>query len=178
MKQFIIALLDKDSAKTIESHTRHLQRKIKPRRRTSFYGVVIGIVDDANPKEIEEILNEILVKDRYFKIDVLGNITYDKNLKTIGIDVNNFGYIRSLSRNINSVLELKGFNVKYEVVENPQLVLYNGGNTRILDSIDNIFSNKKYDTIFKVNRLQVWKNFNFRKDSILSNVDLKNPNII
>ena len=178
MKQYIIALLDKDSAKTIESLTRHLQRKIKPRRRTSFYGVVIGIVDDANPKEIDIILNEILAKDRYFKIDILGNITYDKNLKVIGLDINNFGYIRSLSRNINSTLKLKGYNIKYEVVEDPQLVLYNGGNTKVLDSIDNIFLNKKYIDKFKVDRLQVWKNFNFRKDSILSNIDLKNPNII
>lgn len=178
MKQYIIALLDKDSARTIETLTRHLQRKIKPRKRTSFYGVVIGIVEDSNPKDLEIVLKDLLDKVRYFKLDIKGNVIYDKNLKTIGIDVNNFGYIKSLSRNINTVLDLKGFNIKYEQVENPQLILYNGGNTKVLNTINNIFAGKEYNDIFRVDRLQVWKNFNFRKDSIVSNINLDNPNII
>lgn len=71
---------------------------------------------------------------RLFKIDVQGQLSYDEKLKTIGLEVMNFGYVKSLSRNFNTMLSLHGFKVReeseVEEKESVQLVLYNGGITK------------------------------------------------
>jgi len=181
MKYYLVALLDKESGKIIESSTRNLIKKIKPKKKTSFYGVVLETIEDPDLTKLEEIINEISKPVRYFKIDVQGNLTFDENSKTIGLEVSNFGYVKSLSRNFNTMLRLHGFAVReeeeIESKDTVQLVLYNGGITKDLSSFQNVLK-KNAGSKFKVDRFQLWKNFNFRKDSVVTTIPLKDPNII
>lgn len=181
MKYYLVALLDKESGKVIESSTRNLIKKIKPKKKTSFYGVVLETIEDPDLAKLEEIINEITKPIKYFKIDVLGNLSFDDNTNTIGLEVSNFGYVKSLSRNFNTMLGLHGFTVrKEEEIESKdmvQLVLYNGGITKDLSSFQDVLK-KSAGSKFKVDRFQLWKNFNFRKDSVVTTIPLKDPNVI
>lgn len=181
MKYYLVALLDKESGKIIENSTRNLIKKIKPKKKTSFYGVVMEAVEDPDIVKLEELVRDISKSVRLFKLDILGNLTYDDEFKTIGIDVVNFGYIKRLSRSFNSKLGLHGFKVRDEELiekkENVQLVLYNGGITKELESFQNILK-RNQNSIFKVDRFEIWKNFNFKKDSVVATIPLVDPNII
>jgi hypothetical protein len=180
MKYYLVALLDKDSGKAIENSTRNLIKKIKPKKKTSFFGVVLEVIEDPDMTKLETLIKDISKPVRRFKIDVEGTLSYDDEFKTIGLDVVNFGYIKRLSRNFNSLLTLHGFKVREEsVVENQekvQLILFNGGVTKDLETYPNVLRNK--DTIFRIDRFQLWKNFNFKKDSVVVNFPLVDPNII
>lgn len=181
MKYYLVALLDKDSGKTIENTTRNLVKKIKPKKKTSFYGVVLESIEDPDLIKLEEIIRDISKPVRRFKINVLGKLTFDDTFKTIGIDVENFGYIKRLSRHFNSLLSLHGFKVREEeAILNPetvQLILYNGGITKDLENFQNILA-RNPEARFKIDRFQIWKNFNFKKDSVVANIPLVDPNII
>lgn len=181
MKYYLVALLDKDSGKTIENSTRNLVKRIKPKKRTSFYGVVLETIEDPDIVKLEEIIQDLSKPIRRFKINVFGQLSYDEKLKTIGLNVENFGYIKRLSRHFNSILSLHGFKVRdEEEILNPQtvqLILYNGGITKDLHTIQDVL--RRYpDAKFKVDRFQIWKNFNFKKDSVITNIPLVDPNII
>ncbi|HCW73726.1 MAG TPA: hypothetical protein DHM90_07960 [Clostridiaceae bacterium] len=181
MKYYLVALLDKDSGKTIENSTRGLIKKIKPKKKTSFYGIVLETIEDPDLTKLEEIIRDISRPIRLFKIDVQGKLSFDEDYKTIGLDVLNFGYVKRLSRNFNTMLGLHGFKVREEEAveskETVQLILYNGGVTKDLDQFQNVLR-KKTDNHFKVDRFQLWKNFNFKKDSVVATIPLKDPNII
>jgi hypothetical protein len=181
MKYYLVALLDKESGKTIENSTRNLIKKIKPKKKTSFYGIVLETIEDPDLSKLEDIIRDISKPVRLFKIDVQGKLTFDEELKTIGLDVHNFGYVKRLSRNFNTMLGLHGFAVSdpdaLEARESVQLILYNGGITKDLDTFQNVLR-KNTDSRFKVDRFQIWKNFNFKKDSVVATIPLKDPNII
>ncbi len=181
MKYYLVALLDKESGKNIENSTRNLVKKIKPKKKTSFYGIVLETIEDPDLIKLEEIVREISKPVRRFKINVLGKLSFDDDYKTIGLDVENFGYVKRLSRHFNSTLSLHGFKVRDEdAVLNPetvQLILYNGGITKDIEEIQNVLRRNE-DTRFKIDRFQIWKNFNFKKDSVLINIPLVDPNII
>jgi hypothetical protein len=181
MKYYLVALLDKESGKIIESSTRNLIKKIKPKKKTSFYGVVLEAIEDPDLAKLEEIITEISKPIKFFKIDVQGNLSFDESTKTIGLEVSNFGYIKSLSRNFNTMLGLHGFSVReeeeIESKDTVQLVLYNGGITKDLSSFQNVLK-RSAGSKFKVDRFQLWKNFNFRKDSVVTTLPLKDPNVI
>ncbi|MBO1265618.1 hypothetical protein J3A84_11285 [Proteiniclasticum sp. SCR006] len=181
MKYYLVALLDKESGKVIESSTRNLIKKIKPKKKTSFYGVVLETIEDPDLTKLEDIITDISRPIRYFKIDVQGNLSFDESTRTIGLDVSNFGYVKSLSRNFNTMLGLHGFKVReeeeIESKDSVQLVLFNGGITKDLASFQNVLR-KNAGSKFRVDRFQLWKNFNFRKDSVVATIPLKDPNVI
>jgi hypothetical protein len=93
----------------------------------------------------------------------------------------NFGYVKSLSRNFNTMLSLHGFKVReeseVEEKESVQLVLYNGGITKDLNQHQNVLR-KNAGIRYRVDRFELWKNFNFKKDSVVATIPLKDPNII
>ncbi|NLB20931.1 MAG: hypothetical protein GX829_08970 [Clostridium sp.] len=181
MKYYLVALLDKDSGKTIENSTRNLIKRIKPKKKTSFYGVVLETIEDPDIVKLEEIIRDLSKPVRRFKINVFGKLSYDENLKTIGLNVENFGYVKRLSRHFNSTLSLHGFKVRPEEAildsETVQLILYNGGITKDLETIQDVLR-RNPEARFKVDRFQIWKNFNFKKDSVVVNIPLVDPNII
>lgn len=181
MKYYLVALLDKESGKAIENSTRHLIKKIKPKKKTAFYGIVLETIEDPDLFKLEEIIKDMAKPIRLFKIDVQGKLSYDENLKTIGLEVMNFGYVKSLSRNFNTMLSLHGFKVReeseVEEKESVQLVLYNGGITKDLNQHQNVLR-KNAGIRYRVDRFELWKNFNFKKDSVVATIPLKDPNII
>lgn len=181
MKYYLVAILDKESGKIIENSTRNLIKKIKPKKKTSFYGVVLDAVEDPDMPKFEELVREITKPVRRFKIDIVGNLSYDEEFKTIGLDVVNFGYIKRMARNFNSQLSLHGYKVRSEeTIENKetvQLILYNGGITKDLESFQSVLK-KNQGSIFKIDRFEIWKNFNFKRDSVVTTIPLVDPNII
>ena len=181
MKYYLVALLDKESGKAIENSTRNLIKKIKPKKKTAFYGVVLETIEDPDLFKLEEIIKDMSKPIRLFKIDVQGKLTFDESLKTIGLEVHNFGYVKSLSRNFNTMLSLHGFKVReekeVEEKESVQLILYNGGITKELDHFQNILR-KNAGIRYRVDRFEIWKNFNFKKDYVVATIPLKDPNIV
>lgn len=178
MKYYLVALLDRNSGKLVDNATRGLVKKIKPKRRTSFYGVVVEIIEDPDMKKLEDVVKDLAKPLRLFKIDVQPNLAMDEETKTIGLAVEHFGYIARLTRNFNTMLELHGFKVRpYAEERDIHLVLYNGGNPKELENLKANFRNPK-DLLFKVDRFEIWKNFNFKRDSVVATIPLKDPNII
>jgi len=181
MKYYLVALLDKESGKAIENATRGLVKKIKPKKKTAFYGVILETIEDPDVVKLEDTIKDMARPLRLFKIDVQGKLSYNANYRTIGLDVMNFGYVKSLSRNFNTMLSLHGFKVReekeVEEKETVQLILYNGGITKDLDTYQNVLR-KNQQTRYKVDRFEIWKNFNFKKDSVIATIPLKDPNII
>ena len=60
MKYYLVALLDKESGKAIENSTRHLIKKIKPKKKTAFYGIVLETIEDPDLFKLEEIIKDMI----------------------------------------------------------------------------------------------------------------------
>lgn len=178
MKYYLVALLDKNSGKIIENATRNLVKKLRPQKRTSFYGIIMEVIEDPDPSKLEGIVKDITHHMRLFKIDVQGNLVYDEENRTIGLEVVNFGYVKRLSRRFNTMLGLHGFKVRpEEAVDRPtQLVLYSGEKNKEIDKFENVL--KPGDKIFKIDRLELWKNLNFKKESVFATFPLSDPNVL
>jgi len=179
MKYYLVALLDRNSGKIIENATRNLVKKLRPQKKTSYYGVIMEVIEDPDPAKLEQILKDMIKPIRYFKIDVKGNLVFDEDNKTIGLEVVNFGYLKRLSRKFNTMLGLHGFKVRpEESVENTaQLVLFSGERSKELDKVEPVLKTGD-DKLFRVDRFELWKNLNFKKESVYTVFDLVDPNII
>ena len=118
-------------------------------------------------------IDKILKPYKNFKVELSSTVTLCDSNKTLNLKIEKIGYIKKLNRLIGDNLKLHGFNVKND---NADLHL----------SLANINyvnrDNKKFDTeieykpnisTLKVNRLELWKISNNRRETLIQTYPLK-----
>ncbi len=180
MRYYLVAVLDKDSNKRLDPIQRPLHKRGKNYRKSPYMAIPIDIVEDPDMKKLEKVLRDLLKPYRYFRVDITGKYTNLAEEKITGLPVTNFGYIKGLQRHLNEYLRLNGFKVTPER-ETSQDFIFSMSTDRIpkeLENAPNLFDNPENSEAFRVDRIELWKSLNAKKDSIVFSVPLKNPNII
>lgn len=110
-----------------------------------------------------------------FLVEVSSKVSICDSSKTLNLEIEDVGYIKRLNRLLSDNLQLHGFNVKgIESDKNLQLTLanisYNNkDNKRVIAPLDSRFNL----STLKVNRLELWKISNTRRETLIQTYPLK-----
>jgi len=178
MKYHLVALFDDESNKFIETTQKKLCKKYKLYKINHQFHIHIQTIINPDMDKLNKIVTDTLLPYKYFKVQIDPNFHLDKSLKTINLKINQKGYITRIIRNISDTLQLSGFNIQNNPNKNLFISLansnysmrksMNGENSPILSCKDNI----DY-TYVKVDRFELWKPINNKKEILILNYPLR-----
>ena len=173
MKYYLVALFDDVSYKNLSPIQRSLSKKYRANRNSPIPYIPLEVIENPNIDKLNTVIDKILKPYKNFKVELSSTITLCDSNKTLNLKIEKIGYIKKLNRLIGDNLKLHGFNVKND---NADLHL----------SLANINyvnrDNKKFDTeieykpnisTLKVNRLELWKISNNRRETLIQTYPLK-----
>ena len=180
MRYYLVAVLDKDSNKRFDYIQRPLHKKGKNFKKSPYMAIPIDIIEDPDLTNLESTLRALLKPYRYFHVDITGKYVNLAEEKITGLPVTNFGYIKKIQRHLNDYMRLNNFKVTEERVDEQDFIL-SMSQDRIpkeLENSVNLFDTDENRKAFLVDRVELWKTLNAKKESIVFSINLKNPNII
>ena len=180
MRYYLVVVLDKDSNKRLDYIQRPLHKKGKNFKKSPYMAIPIDVVEDPDLTNLETTLRALLKPFRYFHVDITGKYVNLADEKITGLPVTNFGYIKKIQRHLNEYMRLNNFKVTEER-EGEQDFIISMSQDRIpkeLENSANLFDQGENRKAFLVDRLELWKSLNAKKESIVFSINLKNPNII
>ncbi|WP_138206418.1 hypothetical protein [Haloimpatiens lingqiaonensis] len=178
MKYEVVALFDNNSTYHMDNILNRTCRKYKLTKNFPSAYIHLGTVWDIKIEDLDSIIHKVLKPYKKFKIQLNNNILVDENNKLISLKVENKGYITRISRNLNETLSLSGFPVKTQK-EDEELyiplanILNNKRNYFIKNNNFHPLWNSNPNYTFKINRIEVWKNSNNRRDSSIKKYELR-----
>lgn len=180
MKYYLVALFDNDSYKNIEPLQKNLSKKYKLYRNLPTLHITLEVIDNPNIDKLDEVLKKILKPYKRFKVELNDVICFGEPHKSVNLKVENGGYIKRLSRSINDTLKLHGFIVR-ENIQNWDLhVSLANSNFSSRDWKSNEYEvacstakNEGFFNMAKIDRIELWKPVNNKKDMIVKSYPLK-----
>lgn len=180
MKYFLVAVLNREGNKELEVLQRPLIKKSRNSKKAPYMAIPIDIVEDPDKDKLKTFLEELLKPFRYFHVDISGKYINLQDEKITGLPVTNFGYIKKIQRHLNEYMDLSGFKVNPERGDDKDFIL-----SMSMDKLPREFENSKdlFDSLdnkkkFLVDRIELWKSLNAKKDSIVFSIPLKNPSVL
>ncbi|MDU2123852.1 MAG: hypothetical protein E7E64_15140 [Clostridium celatum] len=173
MKYYLVALFDDVSYKNLSPIQRSLSKKYRANRNSPIPYIPLEVIENPNIDKLNTVVDKILKPYKNFKVELSSTVTLCDSNKTLNLKIEKIGYIKKIDRLLNDNLKLHGFNVKSD-------------NTDLHLSLANINyinrDNKKLDTeieykpsisTLKVNRLELWKISNNRRETLIQTYPLK-----
>ena len=173
MKYYLVALFDDVSYKNLSPIQRSLSKKYRSNRNSPIPYIPLEVIENPNIDKLNTVMDKILKPYKNFKVELSSTVTLCDSNKTLNLKIEKIGYIRKLDRLIGDNLKMYGFNVKND-------------NNDLHLSLANINytnrDNKKFDTeieykpsisTLKVNRLELWKISNNRRETLIQTYPLK-----
>ena len=173
MKYYLLALFDDVSYKNLSPIQRSLSKKYRSNRNSPIPYIPLEVIENPNIDKLNTVMDKILKPYKNFKVELSSTVTLCDSNKTLNLKIEKIGYIKKLDRLIGDNLKMYGFNVKND-------------NNDLHLSLANINytnrDNKKFDTeieykpsisTLKVNRLELWKISNNRRETLIQTYPLK-----
>ena len=173
MKYYLVALFDDVSYKNLSPIQRSLSKKYRANRNSPIPYIPLEVIENPNIDKLNTVIDNILKPYKNFKVELSSTVTLCDSNKTLNLKIEKIGYIKKLDRLIGDNLKMYGFNVKND-------------NSDLHLSLANINyinrDNKKFDTeieykpsilTLKVNRLELWKISNNRRETLIQTYPLK-----
>ena len=173
MKYYLVALFDDESYKNLSPIQRNLSKKYRANRNSPIPYIPLEILENPNIDKLNTVMDKILKPYKNFKVELSSTVTLCDSNKTLNLKIEKIGYIKKLDRLIADNLKMHGFNVKNDT-NDLHLSLAN------INYINK--DNKKFDTeieykpsisTLKVNRIELWKISNNRRETLIQTYPLK-----
>lgn len=175
MKYYLVALFDDESYKNLSPIQRNLSKKYRANRNSPIPYIPLEVLENPNVDKLNTVIDKIIKPYKHFKVEVSSKVSICDSNKTLNLKIEDVGYIKRLNRLLSDNLQLHGFNVKgIESEEVLQLTLaninYNNrDNKKVISPIDSKFN----ISTLKVNRLELWKISNTRRETLIQTYPLK-----
>lgn len=175
MKYYLVALFDDESYKNLNPIQRNLSKKYRANRNSPIPYIPLEVLENPNVDKLNTVIDKIIKPYKHFKVEVSSKVSICDSNKTLNLKIEDVGYIKRLNRLLSDNLQLHGFNVKgIESEEALQLTLaninYNNrDNKKVISPIDSKFN----ISTLKVNRLELWKISNTRRETLIQTYPLK-----
>lgn len=175
MKYYLVALFDDESYKNLSPVQRNLSKKYRANRNSPIPYIPLEVLENPNVDKLNVVIDKIIKPYKHFKIEVSSKVSICDSNKTLNLKIEDVGYIKRLNRLLSDNLQLHGFNVKgIETDENLQLTLANVNynnkdNKKVINQLDSRFNL----STLKVNRLELWKISNSRRETLIQTYPLK-----
>lgn len=179
MKYYIVALFDEDSYQIITPVQRNLSKKFRANRNSPIPYIPLEVLDNPNTEKLNMVIEKILKPYKYFKVELCDNVSVSESTKTLNLKIEDKGYIKRLSRLLADTLKLYGFVTRGsedELAISLANMNYVPKDTQKNDTecaIDMLNKDGKKNTL-KVNRIELWKISNNKKETVLKTFNLKN----
>ena len=175
MKYYLVALFDDESYKNLSPVQRNLSKKYRANRNSPIPYIPLEVLENPNVDKLNVVIDKIIKPYKHFKVEVSSKVSICDSNKTLNLKIEDVGYIKRFNRLLSDNLQLHGFNVKgIETDENLQLTLANVNynnkdNKRVINPLDSRFNL----STLKVNRLELWKISNTRRETLIQTYPLK-----
>ena len=174
MKYYVVALFDDESYKALGPLQRNLSKKFKANRNSPIPYIPLEIIENPNIDKLSIVINKIIKPFKNFKVGISNRVAIIDSNKTLNLKIDDSGYIKRLDRVFSDVLKLHGFNI---ISKNTDMLLTLANMNYMIN--DNKKSNFDIDQKFKlvtlkVNRIELWKISNNRRETLIQRYPLKN----
>ncbi|WMJ80147.1 2'-5' RNA ligase [Clostridium sp. MB40-C1] len=179
MKYYLVALFDDKSNAFLQTTQQQVCRKYKLYRTNHKFHIPIQTVIDPDMDKYDKVILDTLHPYKNFKVQFSPNISLDNFGKNIGLRVEKKGYMIRIARKVTETLSLSGFNVKPDYETNFSISLANSNyniRKQFSDESAIALNNKQLDLNYdfaKVNRLELWKPINNRKEVLIKSYPLR-----
>lgn len=175
MKYYLVALFDDESYKSLNPVQRNLSKKYRANRNSPIPYIPLEIVENPNVDKLNSVIGKLIKPYKNFKVELATKVSVCDSHKTLNLKIEDRGYIKRLNRIISDYLQLHGFNIKNLSDEDLHLSLANiNYNNRDNKKFDNDSEVKTNFSTLKVNRLELWKISNNRRETLIQTYPLKN----
>lgn len=173
MKYYLVALFDDVSYRNLSPIQRNLSKKYRANRNSPIPYIPLEVIENPNIDKLNTVMDKILKPYKNFKVELSSTVTLCDSNKTLNLKIEKIGYIKKLDRLIADNLKMYGFNIKSDS-DDLHLSL---ANINYLNK-----DNKKFDSeiefksnisTVKVNRLELWKISNNRRETLIQTYPLK-----
>lgn len=175
MKYYLVALFDDESYKNLSPVQRNLSKRFRATRNSPIPYIPLEVVENPNMDKLNSVIDKIIKPYKHFKVELSKKVSISDSNKTINVKVEDIGYIKRLNRLFSDNLALHGFNVKN--INSTEDLYLSIANVNYINK-----DNKKNDTdlefksklsTLKVNRLELWKISNNRRETLIQTYPLK-----
>jgi len=179
MKYYLVAILDEGYTNEILDIQKNISKKYKLYKNSSNFYIPLGSVSNIEIEKLDELVTKILHPYKKFKVGIDNNLMLSDDLSTLNLKVEDKGYINRISRTLMDTLSLHGFQVKDFTTTsfNIPLVSANHNLRKAFSNsgltIDNSKNKEDFFKFVKINKIEVWKQLNNKKDSVIKSYNLK-----
>ncbi|MGL5150667.1 MAG: hypothetical protein ACRC7N_08875 [Clostridium sp.] len=180
MKYYIVALFDSESYENFNQIQRNLSRKYRGQRHSPSPYIALEVLDNPNVDKLNTVIEKIIKPYRKFKVELSEDVSFSESLKTLNLKIEDKGYIKKISRSLSSMLTLHGFNVK-DLSSSDELAI-SLANLNYLPKDSkrnnqelkcNFVNGPKGKLTLKVEKIELWKMSNNKKETPIKTYELK-----
>lgn len=179
MKYYLVALFDDRSNALLQKTQDNICKKCKVHKNNHKFHILIQTVIDPDMEKYNKIILDTLHPYKNFKVQFSNNLSIDNSGKLLGLKAEKKGYMIRIARKLTETVYLNGFNVKPDFEKNFSISMVNSNyslkkyfnNESAMDL--NINSLDSTYNFAKVNRLELWKPINNRKEVLIKSYPLR-----
>lgn len=183
MIYYLVGLFDTESYKYVASLQKTLCEKYNLYNSDTNLPklhITLEVINDPDIENLDISIKDILKNYTEFQVDLNGVICFEPPYNSVNLNINNKGTVYELSKNINSILKSKGYNVR-EHIENWNLHISLANTT----FADRVWSNSEYLAacdLAKIENLskpimicsiELWKPINDNDEMVIKKYTLK-----
>ncbi|WP_300382735.1 hypothetical protein [Clostridium sp.] len=175
MKYYLVAVFDEQSYKNLNPIQKNLSKRFRANRNSPTPYVLLDIVENPAIDKLEPVVEKIVNPYKLFKVQLTNEVYFSENNKNLNIKISDVGYIKRMSRLFTDTLQLHGFNVldsNLETSMNLSIANINYVPKDIKKSEGEITYNCTCETL-KVDRIEIWKFANNKKEVVIKSYPLK-----
>ncbi|MGL4571618.1 MAG: hypothetical protein ACRCVJ_11215 [Clostridium sp.] len=177
MKYYIVALFDDSSYEIINPIQKNVSKRFKGNRNSPAPYIALEVLDNPNVEKLNVIIEKVLKPYKKFKVELSEDLSLCEDTKTINLKINERGYIKKIERALKETLKLHGFNVRENSLDNISISLANLNyipkDKKKPNENQNSLNFKLDNTTLKIDKFQLWKVPNNKREFRLKDFELK-----
>lgn len=180
MKYYLVATIDDNFIDEIQSIQRFLNKKYRVYKNISNLYIPIGSITHTEFDKLDEIIKKILSPYKKFRVGIDNDIYINDTSNTVNLKIRDKGYINKISRGLFDILDTHGINNKdFSNLDYFNMPISNANNSIRKACSNNSFSlytsKEKTELLCftKIDKIEVWKQLNNRKDTVVKSYALK-----
>jgi hypothetical protein len=175
MKYYLVALFDDESYKNLNPIQRNLSKRFRANRNSPTPYIPLEVIENPNIDKLDVVVDKIVKPYKNFKVQLSSEVSVSESSKTLNMKIEDVGYIRRINRLMSDTLKLYGFNIQnYNSELSMHISLANLNYIpKDMKKFDGEVTFKPNCETLKVDRIEIWKLSNNKKETLIKSYPLK-----
>lgn len=175
MKYYLVAVFDDESYKNLNPIQKNLSKRFRANRNSPTPYVLLDVVENPAIDKLEPVVEKIINPYKLFKVQLTNEVHFSEINKNLNIKIADIGYIKRMTRLLSDTLKLHGFNVLDSNLESPMNLSIANINyvPKDIKKSEGEITYKCTCETLKVDRIEIWKFGNNKKEVVIKSYPLK-----